>query len=115
MTGGLLRTSQRAMALQVCSRSACGQQHAELAMGGRLRRGCGIVFPRVQSDHPRHFDTGCRYLRRWWPELADVLLALLHEPRRDADLIRRSGYPPPMVEPGQSRQQALDAYGAPAR
>ena len=52
------------------------------------------------------------YLRRWLPELADAPPALLHEPWKDAGLLRRSGYPAPMVDLGQSRQQALDAYQA---
>jgi deoxyribodipyrimidine photo-lyase len=39
-------------------------------------------------------------------------LLLLHEPWKDAALLRRSGYPAPMVDLGHSRQQALDAYAA---
>jgi len=59
----------------------------------------------------KKFDPDGVYLRRWLPELAQVPLALLHEPWKDGDLLRRSGYPAPMVELGQSRQLALDAYG----
>jgi deoxyribodipyrimidine photo-lyase len=47
--------------------------------------------------------------------LAEAPPGLLHEPWNDAALRKRSGYPAPMVELGQSRQQALDAYGALAR
>ncbi|MEO9214354.1 MAG: deoxyribodipyrimidine photo-lyase [Rhodanobacter sp.] len=63
----------------------------------------------------RRFDPDGHYLRRWLPELADAPLSLLHEPWKDADLLQRSGYPASVVELGQSRQQALDAYGALAR
>jgi deoxyribodipyrimidine photo-lyase len=60
----------------------------------------------------KKFDPDGHYLRRWLPELADAPLALLHEPWRDADLLKRSGYPAPTVDLRQSGQRALDAYGA---
>jgi deoxyribodipyrimidine photo-lyase len=47
--------------------------------------------------------------------LAEAPPGLLHEPWNDAALRKRSGYPAPMVELGQSRQQALDAYALLAR
>ncbi|WP_243042528.1 FAD-binding domain-containing protein [Dyella sedimenti] len=50
------------------------------------------------------------YLRRWLPELKDAPPALLHEPWKDAALLKRSGYPAPMVE--ASRQAALAAFQA---
>ncbi len=56
-----------------------------------------------------------QFLRRWLPELAAAPLALLHEPWKDEALLKRSGYPAPMVDLGQSRQRALDAYAALAR
>lgn len=58
------------------------------------------------------FDTQGHYLRRWLPELADAPLALLHEPWKDASLLKRSGYPAPMVDLAQSRESALGAYKA---
>lgn len=58
------------------------------------------------------FDAEGHYLRRWLPELAGASLPLLHEPWKDPSLIKRSGYPAPMVDLGESRLQALDAYKA---
>ena len=56
------------------------------------------------------FDAEGHYLRRWLPELAAVPLPLLHEPWKDAALLKRSGYPMPMVDLGSTRIAALDAY-----
>jgi deoxyribodipyrimidine photo-lyase len=56
------------------------------------------------------FDTQGQYLRRWLPELATAPLPLLHEPWKDAALLKRSGYPAPMVDLGATRVAALDAY-----
>lgn len=56
------------------------------------------------------FDALGDYLRRWLPELATVPLPLLHEPWKDPMLLKRSGYPAPMVDLAMTRQQALDAY-----
>jgi deoxyribodipyrimidine photo-lyase len=56
------------------------------------------------------FDAEGHYLRRWLPELASAPLPLLHEPWKDAALLRRSGYPAPMVDLGSTRVAALDAY-----
>ena len=93
---------------------------ANNTMGWQWVAGCGAdAAPYFRVFNPvtqaKRFDPDGVYLRRWLPELADAPLALLHEPWRDADLLRRSGYPAPMVDLGQSRQLALDAYGALAR
>ncbi|WP_266181880.1 cryptochrome/photolyase family protein [Dyella humicola] len=56
------------------------------------------------------FDAQGHYLRRWLPELASAALPLLYEPWKDAALLRRSGYPAPMVDLGATRVAALDAY-----
>ena len=56
------------------------------------------------------FDPEGHYLRRWIPELAAAPLPLLHEPWKDPALLRRSGYPAPMVDLGETRQLALEAY-----
>ena len=56
------------------------------------------------------FDAQGGYLRRWLPELRDAPLPLLHEPWKDAALLKRSGYPAPMVDLGESRVAALSAY-----
>jgi deoxyribodipyrimidine photo-lyase len=38
--------------------------------------------------------------------------ALLYEPWKDEALLKRSGYPRPMIDLGASRQSALTAYQA---
>ncbi|RAN82961.1 deoxyribodipyrimidine photolyase [Bacillus sp. SRB_336] len=93
---------------------------ANNTLGWQWVAGCGAdAAPYFRVFNPvtqaKKFDPDGVYLRRWLPELADAPLALLHEPWKDADLLKRSGYPAPMVDLGQSRQRALDAYGAVAR
>ncbi|GAP67297.1 deoxyribodipyrimidine photo lyase [Mizugakiibacter sediminis] len=58
----------------------------------------------------RKFDPEGAYVRRWIPELAEAPPELLHEPWRDAALLARSGYPPPMVDLKTSRVAALAAW-----
>jgi deoxyribodipyrimidine photo-lyase len=58
------------------------------------------------------FDPQGHYLRRWLPELAEAPLPLLHEPWKDPLLLKRSGYPTPMIDLQQSRLAALSAYQA---
>ncbi|CAM0997237.1 Deoxyribodipyrimidine photo lyase [Rhodanobacter sp. Root179] len=93
---------------------------ANNTLGWQWVAGCGAdAAPYFRVFNPltqaKKFDPDGAYLRRWLPELADAPVALLHEPWKDAALLRRSGYPAPMVDLGQSRQQALDAYAALAR
>ena len=93
---------------------------ANNTLGWQWVAGCGAdAAPYFRVFNPvtqaKKFDPDGIYLRRWLPELAEAPLALLHEPWRDADLLKRSGYPAPMVELGVSRQLALEAYGALAR
>jgi len=90
---------------------------ANNTLGWQWVAGCGAdAAPYFRVFNPvaqaKRFDPDGVYLRRWLPELAEAPLALLHEPWRDADLLRRSGYPAPMVDLGESRQLALAAYGA---
>ena len=90
---------------------------ANNTLGWQWVAGCGAdAAPYFRVFNPvtqaKRFDPEGHYLRRWLPELADAPLSLLHEPWKDATLLKRSGYPAPMVELGQSRQHALDAYGA---
>lgn len=56
------------------------------------------------------FDPQGQYLRRWLPELVAAPLPLLFEPWKDPALLRRSGYPAPMVDVGETRLAALDAW-----
>ncbi|WP_201314074.1 deoxyribodipyrimidine photo-lyase [Dyella sp. EPa41] len=56
------------------------------------------------------FDAQGEYLRRWLPELRAAPLPLLHEPWKDAALLKRWGYPAPMIDLGESRAAALRAY-----
>jgi deoxyribodipyrimidine photo-lyase len=93
---------------------------ANNTLGWQWVAGCGAdAAPYFRVFNPvtqaKKFDPDGIYLRRWLPELAEAPLGLLHEPWRDAGLLRRSGYPAPMVELGVSRQRALEAYGALAR
>ncbi|WEN15708.1 deoxyribodipyrimidine photo-lyase [Rhodanobacter sp. AS-Z3] len=90
---------------------------ANNTLGWQWIAGCGAdAAPYFRVFNPltqaKRFDPEGAYLRRWLPELSDAPLALLQEPWKDQALLRRSGYPAPMVELGLSRQQALDAYGA---
>ncbi len=88
---------------------------ANNTMGWQWVAGCGAdAAPYFRVFNPvtqaKRFDPEGHYLRRWLPELADAPLSLLHEPWKDAALLERSGYPAPMVDLGQSRQRALEAY-----
>ena len=56
------------------------------------------------------FDAAGCYIRRWLPELAAVPPPLLFQPWRDAALLQRTGYPPPLLDLAASRAQALAAY-----
>lgn len=90
---------------------------ANNTLGWQWVAGCGadaapyfrVFNPVTQS---KKFDPEGVYLRRWLPELADAPTALLHEPWKDADLLKRSGYPLPMVDLARSREDALAAYQA---
>jgi len=93
---------------------------ANNTLGWQWVAGCGAdAAPYFRVFNPltqaKRFDPDGVYLRRWLPELAEAPLVLLHEPWRDAGLLRRSGYPAAMVELGESRRRALEAYGALAR
>lgn len=88
---------------------------ANNTLGWQWVAGCGAdAAPYFRVFNPvtqaTRFDPDGHYLRRWLPELTDAPLALLHEPWKDEALLKRSGYPAPIVDLGQSRQQALDAY-----
>ena len=56
------------------------------------------------------FDPDGNYVRRWVPELKDVPVKIIHQPWTDAGLLRKIGYPEPMVDLRTSRAAALLAY-----
>ena len=56
------------------------------------------------------FDPDGAYVRRWVPELHDVPAPLIQQPWKDAQLLRKTGYPAPIVDLRESREAALDAY-----
>lgn len=86
-------------------------------LGWQWVAGCGadaapyfrVFNPVTQS---KKFDPEGTYLRRWITELAEVDKGQIHEPWKHDGLLERTGYPSPMVDLGQSRQAALDAYQA---
>jgi deoxyribodipyrimidine photo-lyase len=56
------------------------------------------------------FDPEGVYVRRWVPELKDVSATQIHQPWLDPDILRRTGYPEPIVDLRASRESALLAY-----
>lgn len=90
---------------------------ANNTLGWQWVAGCGAdAAPYFRIFNPvsqaQKFDPKAVYLRRWLPELEGASDALMHEPWKDAALLKRSGYPSPMIDLGQSRQSALSAYQA---
>jgi deoxyribodipyrimidine photo-lyase len=88
---------------------------ANNTLGWQWVAGCGAdAAPYFRIFNPvsqaQKFDPKAIYLRRWLPELAASSDALVHEPWKDATLLKRSGYPLPMVDLGESRHAALAAY-----
>jgi deoxyribodipyrimidine photo-lyase len=67
-----------------------------------------VFNPTLQG---RKFDPDGDYVRRWIPELAEVKGSAVHEPWRLADGIP-SGYPQPIVDHAQERDEALARYQA---
>jgi deoxyribodipyrimidine photo-lyase len=47
---------------------------------------------------------------RIWPAIRWAGSGWLHEPWKDGGVMRRSGYPAPLVDLAASRRQALGAY-----
>jgi deoxyribodipyrimidine photo-lyase len=90
---------------------------ANNTLGWQWVSGCGAdAAPYFRIFNPvsqaQKFDPKAAYLRRWLPELNDASDALLHEPWKDEALLKRSGYPRPMIDVSASRQSALSAYQA---
>jgi deoxyribodipyrimidine photo-lyase len=90
---------------------------ANNTLGWQWVAGCGAdAAPYFRIFNPvsqaQKFDPKAVYLRRWLPELSSASDALLHEPWKDEALLKRSGYPRPMIDLSASRQSALSAYQA---
>jgi deoxyribodipyrimidine photo-lyase len=88
---------------------------ANNTLGWQWVAGCGAdAAPYFRVFNPLtqalKFDPQGGYLRRWLPELAEAPTALVHEPWKDPALLKRSGYPAPMVDLAVSRADALVAY-----
>jgi deoxyribodipyrimidine photo-lyase len=71
-----------------------------------------IFNPVTQS---KRFDPDGEYIKRWVPELRGVAPAAIHAPWQAAALEGvelGTDYPLPIVDHGEARQRALDAYAA---
>lgn len=87
---------------------------ANNSLGWQWAAGCGadaapyfrIFNPTLQA---RKFDPEGAYVRRWVPELAELPTKLLHEPWTDGGVLRRTGYPRPIVDHAEARARALAA------
>jgi len=88
---------------------------ANNTLGWQWVAGCGAdaaPYFRVFNPHTQaaKFDPEARYLKHWLPELATLPAKLLHAPWRDPAALARCGYPAPMVDVGESRKAALEAW-----
>lgn len=88
---------------------------ANNTLGWQWVAGCGAdAAPYFRVFNPvsqaKKFDPDGVYIRRWLPELADLSNDLLHEPWKDTGVLKRTGYPAPMVDLGSSREAALHAF-----
>ncbi len=88
---------------------------ANNTLGWQWVAGCGAdAAPYFRVFNPvaqaAKFDADGAYLRRWLPELGDAPAPLLHQPWKDPALLRRSGYPAPIVDLAASRHDALEAW-----
>ncbi len=88
---------------------------ASNTLGWQWVAGCGAdAAPYFRVFNPltqaAKFDPEGIYLKRWLPELAQAPRELLQQPWKDPSLLARSGYPAPMLDLAQSRQEALAAY-----
>jgi deoxyribodipyrimidine photo-lyase len=58
----------------------------------------------------KRFDPDGDYVKRWVPELKHVQKKFIHQPWLDAEILRRTKYPSPIVDPAASRSAALAAF-----
>lgn len=85
---------------------------ANNTLGWQWSAGCGAdAAPYFRIFNPLSqslkFDPDGVYLRRWLPERAALDNKAIHDPQ-----VRVAGYPAPMVELAEGRQQALSRYAA---
>lgn len=68
-----------------------------------------IFNPLLQSEK---FDADGKYIRKWVPELKDVVGKAIHDPygRAQGPLAKKNGYPKPVVEHKFARDRALAKY-----
>jgi deoxyribodipyrimidine photo-lyase len=68
-----------------------------------------IFNPLLQSEK---FDAEGAYIRRWVPELRDVVGKAIHDPygRGAAKQVEKAGYPRPIVDHKECRERALARY-----
>ena len=88
---------------------------ANNTQGWQWTAGCGAdAAPYFRIFNPvtqgQRFDPDGVYVRRWVEELGDVPAPVIHEPWQEAGMLRSTGYPMPIVDPGESRLAALSAY-----
>ncbi len=88
---------------------------ANNSQGWQWTAGCGVdAAPYFRIFNPvtqgLKFDPHGHYVRRWIPELASIAAPLVHQPWHDPDLLRRSGYPAPLVDLAETRTAALAAW-----
>src|SRR5690606_15183105 len=95
---------------------------ANNTLGWQWTAGCGadaapyfrVFNPMTQGER---FDPDGSYVRRWVPELARMPAKHIHRPweapgevLRDAGVRAGADYPEPMVDHGEARRRALEAY-----
>ncbi len=66
-----------------------------------------IFNPHSQSTR---FDEHGVFLKHWLPELSDLSSKAIHNPAQGGGLFGPAGYPQPIVDLGQSRERALNAF-----
>lgn len=58
----------------------------------------------------QRFDPDGQFLRRWLPELQGLGKREIHNPSAQRSLFGKADYPAPIIDLGESRARALDAF-----
>jgi deoxyribodipyrimidine photo-lyase len=96
---------------------------ANNTLGWQWTAGCGadaapyfrVFNPTLQGEK---FDPDGRYVGQWIPERKGLPSKMIHRPRGgevsllSGDFEQRGAYPSPVVDHGEARERALDAYAA---